>query len=84
MPRVRRQSRRFLTTLVVGGGHKQALVPLLVFLLGGTVGGAFAGVLIPLFLTLEVVEDRSDCLLARGMAGGDVEYLLGGSWDLMS
>ena len=48
------------------------------------VGGAFTGALVPLCLALETVEDRSDCLLARGMAGGDVEELLGGLWALTS
>ena len=59
-------------------------MPLLVLLLGKTIGGAFTGVLIPLRLALEAVKDRSDCLLTRGMAGGDVEELLGGSWALTS
>ena len=72
-----------LTLFVVGGGHEQAPMPLPVFLLAGMVGGAFAGVLVPLCLALEVVEDRSDYLLARGVAGGDVEDLLGGSRTLM-
>ena len=31
-----------------------------------------------------MVENSLDCLLARGMASGDVEELLGGSWALMS
>ena len=60
------------------GGHERALAPLLVLLLAGTVGGAFAGVLVLLCLALEAVEDRSDRLLARGMAGGDAKELLGG------
>ena len=68
-----------LTPLAVGGSHERALVPLLVLLLARTVGGAFIGILVPLCLALEVIEDRSDCLLARDMAGGDVEELLGGS-----
>ena len=59
-------------------------MPLLILLLAGTVGGTFVGVLVSLCLALEVVEDRSDCLLARGVAGGDVEELLGGSWTLSS
>ena len=59
-------------------------MPLLVLLLAGTVGGAFAGILVPLCLALEVVKDRSDRLLARGVAGGDVEELLGGSRALTS
>ena len=68
----------------VRGGHERALTPLLVLPLDGTVGGAFAGVLIPLHLALKAVEDRSDCLLARGVAAGDVEELLGGSRALTS
>ena len=72
-----------LTPLAVGGGHERALTPLLV-LLDGMVGGAFAGVLAPLHLAFKAVKDRSDHLLTQGMAGGDVEELLGGSWALMS
>ena len=71
------------TPLAVGGGHERALALLLV-LLAGTVEGAFAGVLVPLRLALGTVKNRSNRLLARGMAGGDVEELLGGSWALMS
>ena len=59
-------------------------MPLLILLLYKMVGGAFIGILVPLHLAFEVVEDRSDHLLARGMAGGDVEELLGGSWALTS
>ena len=72
------------TPLAIDGGHERALAPLLVLLLAGMVGGAFAGILIPLHLALKAVEDRSDRLLARGMAGGDVEELLGGLWALTS
>ena len=72
------------TPLAVGGGHERALVPLLVLLLTRMVGGAFVDVLILLCLALEAVKDRSDRLLARDMAGGDVEELLGGSWALTS
>ena len=32
----------------------------------------------------EVVKDRSNCLLTRGMAGGDVKEPFGGLWALMS
>ena len=71
--------RGLLAPLAVGGGHERALVPLLVLLLDGTVGGVFASVLVLLRLAFEAVKDRSDCLLTRGMAGGDVEDLLGGS-----
>ena len=67
------------TPLVVGGSHERALMSLHVLLLAGTVGGAFTGVFIPLRLAFEAVEDRSDHLLTRGVAGGDVEEALGGS-----
>ena len=73
-----------LTPLAVGGGHERALTPLLVLLLAGIVGGALTSILIPLCLALEAVEDRFDRLLTRGVAGGDVEELLGGSWALAS
>ena len=43
------------------------------------VRGAFTSILIPLRLALEATEDRSDRLLARGVAGGDVKEVLGGS-----
>ena len=62
--------------LAVGGGHERALAPLLALLLDGTVGGTFADVLILLRLAFEAVKDRSDRLLARGVAGG--------SWGLTS
>ena len=73
-----------LTPLAIGSGHERALMPLLVLLLVGAVGGAFTGVLVPLGLALGVVENRPDRLLARGVAGGDVEELLGGSRALTS
>ena len=59
-----------LAPLAVGGGHEQALVPLLVFLLVGTVGGAFISVLVPICLVFEAAKNRPDRLLARGVAGG--------------
>ena len=59
-------------------------MPLLVLLLDGTVGGVFTSILVPLCLSLKAVEDRSDRLLARGVAGGNVEELLGGSRVLTS
>ena len=70
--------------LAIDGGHERALTPLLVLLLDGTVGGAFTNVLVPLCLAFEVVKNRHDCLLARGVAGGNVEELLGGSRALTS
>jgi len=76
--------RGLLPPLAVGVGHERALAPLFVLLLVGTVGGAFTNVLIPLRLALGAVKNCPDCLLARGMTGGDVEELLDGSWALMS
>ena len=76
--------RQISDPLAIGGNHEQALMPLLILLLARMVGGAFTDVLVPLCLALEAIEDRSDRLLARGMAGGDVEELLGGSQDLTS
>ena len=73
-----------LTPLAVGGGHERDLMPLLVLLLAGTVRGAFVDILVLLRLALETVKDRSNRLLARGMASGDVEEHLGGSQALMS
>ena len=73
-----------LTPLAVDSGHERALASLLVLLLIGTVGGAFADVLVPLCLALEAVEDCSDRFFARGVAGGDVEEVLGGSRALTS
>jgi len=57
---------------------------LLFLLVVGEIGGAFASVLIPLCLALRAVKNCPDRLLARGMAGGDVEELLGGSRALTS
>ena len=65
-------------------GHEQALAPLLVLLLVWMIGGALAGSVVLLCLALEAIEDRSNCLLARGVASGDVMELLGGSRALMS
>ena len=70
--------------LAVGDVHERALVPLLILLLDGMVGGAFINFLLPLRLAFEAVEDRSDPLLARGMSSGDVEEILGGSRALTS
>ena len=69
---------------MVDSGHERALMPLLVLLLVGAVGGAFADVLVPLCLALRAVENRPDRLLTRGAADGNVEELLVGSWALMS
>ena len=48
------------------------------------VGGALAGVLVPLHLAFEAIKNCFDRLLAQGMAGGDVEEFLGGPRALMS
>ena len=58
--------------------------PLFVLLLVGAVGGSFAGVLVPLCLAFGAVENSPDRLLARGVAGGDVEELLGGPRTLVT
>ena len=70
--------------LAVDGSHERALALLLVLLLAGMVGGAFASILILLHLAFEAVENCPDCVLARGVAGGDVKKLLGGSQALTS
>ena len=73
------------TTSLISGGHERALTPLLLVLLfGGTIGGAFAGVLVSPHLAIEVIEDGSDRFLARGVAGGVVQEFLGGSRALTS
>ena len=72
------------TPLTVGSSHERALVPLLVLLLVGMVGGAFISILIPLRLALGAVKNCPDHLLFRGVAGGDVKELLGGLRALMS
>ena len=53
-----------LTPLAVGSGHERALVPLLVLLFVGTVGGTFISVLIPLCLAFKAVKNHLDRLLA--------------------
>ena len=73
-----------LTTPTVSGGHERALAPLLVLLLAETVGGTFAGLLVLLRLAFKAVENSPNCLLTRGISGGDVEELLSGSWALTS
>ena len=70
--------------LAVGSSHDRALMPLLVLLLAGMVGGAFVGVLVLLSFAFEVVKNHPDCLLARAMVVGDVEELLGGLRALTS
>ena len=60
-------------TFAVGSGHEQVVASLLlIFLFGGTVGGAFAGVLVPPHLSVRAIKDGSDRLLSRGVTGGDV------------
>ena len=72
------------TSPMVDGSYEQALMPLLVLLLDGMVGGAFTSVLIPLRLAFEAIEDCSDRLLARGVPSANVEELLGSSRALAS
>jgi hypothetical protein len=45
--------------LTVGGGHKQALAPLLVLLLVGTFGGAFTSILVLVCLTSKDVSAKA-------------------------
>ena len=56
---------------------------MLVLLFGRTIGGAFAGIRVPPHLALEALKDCFDRFFARGVAGGDVEEFLGGSWALV-
>ena len=49
---------------MVDSGHERALKVLPVLLLVGIVGGAFAGIVVPLCLALGAVKDSSDCLFA--------------------
>ena len=73
--------RGLLATFAVGSGHERVVVPLLlIFLFGGTVGGAFAGVLVPPHLSIGAIKDGSDRLLSRGVTGGDVQELFGSPW----
>ena len=52
-------------TFTVGDGHERVVAPLLLILsLGGTVGGAFVGGLVPPRLAISAVEDGSDHLLS--------------------
>ena len=72
-------------TFAVGSGHERVITPLLLILFfGGTIGGAFASVLIPPRLAIDSIEDRSSRFFARGVAGGDVKEFLGGLWTLAS
>ena len=57
---------------------------LLILLFGLTIGGAFAGVLVSPHLAIEAIKDGSVRFLTRGVAGGDVQEFLGGSWALTS
>ena len=65
-------------TFAVGCGHEQVVASLLlIFSLGGTLGGAFVGGLVPPRLAIGAVEDGSDRFLSRGVTGGDVQEFLG-------
>ena len=62
---IRSALRGLPTTLAVGSSHERVIAPLLLILsLGRTIGGAFAGTLVPPCLALEVIEDRSDRLFS--------------------
>ena len=53
------------TTLAVSSSHERVLALLLLILsFGGTIGGAFAGTLVPPCLALEVIKDHSDHLFS--------------------
>ena len=57
--------RRLPTTLAVSSDHERVITPLLLILpFGGTIGGAFAGTLVPPCLAFEAIEDRSDRLFS--------------------
>ena len=52
-------------TLTVGSGHERVVAPLLhIFSFGRTVGGAFAGALVPPRLVIGMVEDHLGRFLA--------------------
>ena len=75
---VRSAFHRLPATFVVGGRHERVVAPLLlIFLFGGMVRGAFAGVLVPPHLSVGAIKDGSDRLLSRGVTGGDVQEFLG-------
>ena len=62
---VRSALRGLPAPLAVSSGHERVVAPLLLILsFGRTVGGAFAGALVPPCLAIEMVEDRSDRLLS--------------------
>jgi len=53
------------TTLAVSSGHERVLAPLLLILpFGGTIGGAFAGTLVPPRLAFEAIKDHPDRLFS--------------------
>ena len=75
---VRSAFHRLPTTFAVGGRHERVVAPLLlIFLFGGMVRGAFAGVLVLPHLSVGAIKYGSDHLLSRGMTGGDVQEFLG-------
>ena len=62
---VRSALRGLLTTLAVSSGHERVLAPLLFVLpFSEMIGGAFADALVPPYLALRTIEDRSDHLLS--------------------
>ena len=65
-------------TFAVSSGHERVVAPLLlIFLFGGTVGSAFADVLVPPHLSVGAIKDGSDRLLSRGVTGSDVQEFYG-------
>ena len=75
---VRSAFRGLPATFTIGDGYERVVAPLLLILsLGGTVGGAFVGGLVPPCLAVGAVEDGSDRFLSRGVTGGDVQEFLG-------
>ena len=71
-------------TFLLSSGHELALVLLLVLLLVWTVRGALVGVLVPPRFAFGAIKNRSDRVLARGLASGNLEEFLGGSQALTS
>ena len=54
--------------------------PILLVLLAPLSGGAFVWIhALGLALVLASIEDRSNCLLAEGVVGGNVEQIAGGA-----
>ena len=78
-----RQSLLGLPGCAISRGDQRSVVrptPILLVLLAPLSGGAFVRIYALGFeLVLASAKDRFDCLLARGMVGGDVEQVTGGT-----